>query len=269
MASDTSYHPCEDLASAISTMERFRNEEGVESLELFQMSPVNFEFKTYYQVEIGDPASSLGTPAGLSAVAPLAEAAPAVEPTAAAPAVEAVEEAPVVEATETAETAVAESIEAPSEPVSPWDIAPESVEVPTAADQSVVPFPTAEPVPVEALAIPPIPPAPAVPAPAEAAEASSMFGEAFESEEDPFLVAQPVEAAAEVPAGSGLGFELSAQADQTSSPFGDAPAAADPFGAGDIPPPPPPPQEGEGILAEMAEMADSKAKEPRRGLFGR
>ncbi len=261
MADDASYHPCEDLASAISMMERFRNEEGVESLELFQMSPVSFEFKTYYQVEIdnGSVTQTQSAPevaSSLSAVTPLAEvpAAPAQD----APAEAAVEQltAPVVS-------------EPAAELPSPWDTpaepAAEAVEVPTAADQSVVPFPTAPAAPAEAL-LPPIPPAPAVavPAPAEAVESGSMFGQTFESEEDPFLAAQPAEAPAE--AGNGLGFELSPQSDPAASPFNDAPAV-DSLSAEDVPPPPPPP--GEDILAEMAEMADTKATEPRRGLFGR
>ncbi|MEE9413732.1 MAG: hypothetical protein V3V01_00515 [Acidimicrobiales bacterium] len=48
----TTHHRCDDISSAVEMMERLRNEDGVESLELFELNEVEFEFRTYYHVAI-------------------------------------------------------------------------------------------------------------------------------------------------------------------------------------------------------------------------
>lgn len=57
-------HVAETLEEAIQFVERLRNTEGSSDVELFRLTPVPIEFKTYYRVEVnGAEAPASATPA--------------------------------------------------------------------------------------------------------------------------------------------------------------------------------------------------------------
>ena len=59
------YHQVDDIHDAVSFVEEMRNNEGVDHARIFRLEEVNFEFKPYYRVEIGE-----GTGAAAVAAAP-------------------------------------------------------------------------------------------------------------------------------------------------------------------------------------------------------
>ncbi len=64
----TGYHQADTLDDATTFLERLRNHEGIEQVNLYRLEEVPFEFRTYFKVEV--PGS---TPIG-----PAAPAAPTV-----------------------------------------------------------------------------------------------------------------------------------------------------------------------------------------------
>ena len=70
------YHRCEELADAVSFVEKLRNDRGVETVQIFRTEEVRFDFKPYYRVELGaltagsTPAASISTPSAPSMTPP-------------------------------------------------------------------------------------------------------------------------------------------------------------------------------------------------------
>lgn len=271
-ADEKSHIPCDDLESAIATIERFRNEENVESCELFELHPITFEFRPYYHVAISNGAASTSDVSAVTAApAPL----------------ESVEDpattvnTPVLSAVESSDPFGTTAAPAPTTSLSDAFVAAPAEAVPSAevAEQGTSPFDTPAPAPsaldtamanagVPSEPIPPlpeaIPPAPAFgSAPVEAMpESTDPFAQVPQISDTP---QSPAEAAAVATGSTGLGFELGG--DNASTAFdpgaAQAPAASASSGVSDLfdsgaelpPPPPPPPVEVD--------------EEPRRGLFGR
>lgn len=72
------YHRCEELADAVSFVEKLRNDRGVDKVNIYRTEEVRFDFKPYYRVELGAlGAGSASTPL---AVAPSAPPAPQMAP---------------------------------------------------------------------------------------------------------------------------------------------------------------------------------------------
>jgi hypothetical protein len=72
------YHRCEELADAVSFVEKLRNDRGVDKVNIYRTEEVRFDFKPYYRVELGAlGAGSTPTPLG---AAPIAPAAPHMAP---------------------------------------------------------------------------------------------------------------------------------------------------------------------------------------------
>jgi hypothetical protein len=47
------YHRCDELADAVSFVEKLRNDRGVENVQILRTEEVRFDFKPYYRVELG------------------------------------------------------------------------------------------------------------------------------------------------------------------------------------------------------------------------
>jgi hypothetical protein len=73
------YHRCEELADAVSFVEKLRNDRGVETVQIFRTEEVRFDFKPYYRVELGALTASPAPSASLPS-APAAAPAPAMAP---------------------------------------------------------------------------------------------------------------------------------------------------------------------------------------------
>ena len=52
------FHRCEDLADAVSFVEKLRNERGVDNVQIFRTEEVRFDFKPYYRVELNAGSTS-------------------------------------------------------------------------------------------------------------------------------------------------------------------------------------------------------------------
>jgi hypothetical protein len=65
------YQQAEGVQDAISSVERLRNEDGVDSVRIFRMEEVAFEYKVHYSVQLSDVAEA--APAVVSAAAPPVE----------------------------------------------------------------------------------------------------------------------------------------------------------------------------------------------------
>jgi hypothetical protein len=69
------FHRCEELADAVSFVEKLRNDRGVDKVQIYRTEEVRFDFKPYYRVELGalgagpSPAS-LGPASSPPAMAP-------------------------------------------------------------------------------------------------------------------------------------------------------------------------------------------------------
>jgi hypothetical protein len=70
------YHRCEELADAVSFVEKLRNDRGVETVQIFRTEEVRFDFKPYYRVELGALTAGSAPSASLPS-APAAAPAPA------------------------------------------------------------------------------------------------------------------------------------------------------------------------------------------------
>jgi hypothetical protein len=68
------FHRCEELADAVSFVEKLRNDRGVEKVQIYRTEEVRFDFKPYYRVELGALGAG-STPTPLAA-APSASMAP-------------------------------------------------------------------------------------------------------------------------------------------------------------------------------------------------
>lgn len=84
------YQQAEDVHEVVGTVERLRNEEGVENVRIYRMDEVAFEYKVHYTVELKDPSAGGGeAPSGAPAPEALSwdddDTAGAEEPAAAEP----------------------------------------------------------------------------------------------------------------------------------------------------------------------------------------
>lgn len=64
------YQQADEVDEVVETVERLRNEDGVENVRIYRMEEVAFEYKVRYTVELKDPAAAGDEPA------PAVEAAP-------------------------------------------------------------------------------------------------------------------------------------------------------------------------------------------------
>jgi hypothetical protein len=75
------FHRCEELADAVSFVEKLRNDRGVDKVQIYRTEEVRFDFKPYYRVELGAlnagsqpmpigpaPAPSMAPPPPISAI---------------------------------------------------------------------------------------------------------------------------------------------------------------------------------------------------------
>jgi hypothetical protein len=67
------FQRCEELADAVSFVEKLRNDRGVDKVQIFRTEEVRFDFKPYYRVELG----ALGAGPAPAALGPV-PAAPAM-----------------------------------------------------------------------------------------------------------------------------------------------------------------------------------------------
>ncbi|HEX7097072.1 MAG TPA: hypothetical protein VF183_14390 [Acidimicrobiales bacterium] len=82
------FHRCEELADAVSFVEKLRNDRGVDNVQIYRTEEIKFDFKPYYRVELGTgstPSSSpaLGAPSSsatsdVSSFAPIAPPPPPI-----------------------------------------------------------------------------------------------------------------------------------------------------------------------------------------------
>ncbi len=96
---DPGYNQFESIEEAVSFVETIRNDQGIDSIRIFELSEVKFDLKPYYKVELqalsagspsssaSSPSASSGTPSSspLSSSAPSAPAAPSAPSTPASP----------------------------------------------------------------------------------------------------------------------------------------------------------------------------------------
>jgi hypothetical protein len=47
------YHRCDELADAVSFVEKLRNDRGVDRAQIFRTEEIQFDFRPYYRVELG------------------------------------------------------------------------------------------------------------------------------------------------------------------------------------------------------------------------
>jgi hypothetical protein len=65
------FHRCEELADAVSFVEKLRNDRGVDKVQIYRTEEVRFDFKPYYRVELGAlGAGPTPTPLGPAATPP-------------------------------------------------------------------------------------------------------------------------------------------------------------------------------------------------------
>jgi hypothetical protein len=67
------FHRCEELADAVSFVEKLRNDRGVDKVQIYRTEEVRFDFKPYYRVELG----ALGAGARPAPLGPAPAPAPA------------------------------------------------------------------------------------------------------------------------------------------------------------------------------------------------
>jgi hypothetical protein len=64
------FHRCEELADAVSFVEKLRNDRGVDKVQIYRTEEDRFDFKPYYRVELGAlGAGPTPTPLGPAPVA--------------------------------------------------------------------------------------------------------------------------------------------------------------------------------------------------------
>lgn len=237
-AQETTHHRCAGISSAIEMMERLRNEDGVESLELFELSEVEFEFRTYYHVSIAN-----GDDVGSDS--------------------------------DSADEATIESLYASTDDDSETDSDTDESDEPDADDipSNVAEFPVPE-TSVEDELLEPLAPLTGLTAPAEPAESAvaevSPLPPMTASADIPTTDDSLSESAPSTPFSDAIAGHTEtavASAPQSADDIFGAVAPADdgsedpinPFAStAELPPPPPPP-----------EVEEAVASEPRRGLFGR
>lgn len=67
------YQQADDPGDIVATVERLRNEDGVENVRIYRMEEVEFEYKVRYTVELKDPSlAAAGAPDAAPAPAPAA-----------------------------------------------------------------------------------------------------------------------------------------------------------------------------------------------------
>ncbi len=86
------YHQTDEIHDAVAFVEGLKNEQDVEHARIFRLEEVQFSYKPYFRVELGDAPAVAAAPATPAVSAPAAAAAPA--PAAAAPAPAAAAPAP-------------------------------------------------------------------------------------------------------------------------------------------------------------------------------
>jgi hypothetical protein len=69
------FHRCEELADAVSFVEKLRNDRGVDKVQIYRTEEIRFDFKPYYRVELGALGAG-STPTPLAAPAPAPSMAP-------------------------------------------------------------------------------------------------------------------------------------------------------------------------------------------------
>ena len=74
-AGDPGYNQFESIEEAVSFVETIRNEQGIDSIRIFELDEVKFDLKPYYKVEL--LALKAGAPAAAPAPAPRRAPAPA------------------------------------------------------------------------------------------------------------------------------------------------------------------------------------------------
>ena len=79
---DPGYNQFESIEEAVSFVETIRNDQGIDSIRIFELSEVKFDLKPYYKVELqalsaGSSNSSNSSNSPLSSSAPSAPSAPA------------------------------------------------------------------------------------------------------------------------------------------------------------------------------------------------
>ena len=87
---DPGYNQFESIEEAVGFVEKIRNEQGIDSIRIFELEEVKFDLKPYYKVELlalkaGAAPSAPAAPAPAPAPAPAAPAAPTAAPAAPAP----------------------------------------------------------------------------------------------------------------------------------------------------------------------------------------
>lgn len=73
------FHRCEDLADAVSFVEKLRNERGIDNVQIYRTEEVRFDFKPYYRVELGTGATST-SPALEASTTPTTTSVPTMTP---------------------------------------------------------------------------------------------------------------------------------------------------------------------------------------------
>jgi hypothetical protein len=51
----STFQACDDLADAVSLVERLRNDRGITRTRILRTEEIRFDFKPYYRVELGEP----------------------------------------------------------------------------------------------------------------------------------------------------------------------------------------------------------------------
>ncbi len=138
---DPGYNQFESIEEAVSFVEKIRNDQGIDSIRIFELSEVKFDLKPYFKVEL--QALSSGAPAASTSSSPLSS-------TPSAPATPAAPSAPA----------------APSTPASPISSEPTSAPAP-APTPAPAPAPSADTTSTSPFAAP-SEPTPTYPAPSSA-----------------------------------------------------------------------------------------------------
>lgn len=74
------HHMASSLEEAVQFVERLRNSEGASDVQLFRLTQVPIEFKTYYRVEVNGAEVSAPAPTVNAAPTPTPAPAPGEEP---------------------------------------------------------------------------------------------------------------------------------------------------------------------------------------------
>ena len=124
------YHQTDEIHDAVGFVEKLKNEQDVEHARIFRLEEVEFSYRPYFRVELGDLPAVAAAPVSAAVSAPVETAAPAVStPAVVAPAV-------------AIPSVSAPSVSTPAAPEAPAASTPVAEEAP--AEEST-PEPAAEP----------------------------------------------------------------------------------------------------------------------------